>query len=463
MTARILVVDDVDFNVKLLDAKLKQDYYQVFTASNGVQAVAKAKEIKPDLILMDVMMPEMDGFEATQIIKSDPNLSFIPIIIVTALNAQEDKVRGLEAGADDFLTKPINDKALMTRLKSLVRLKVMDDELRLRDQTGREFGVIQRGVETRNKVEGASALIIDDDKLQYRRISEKLWDIGVKCTQKEVIDDLLNGVDETDYSLIMISALLLDNDGLRFCSELRSVDKYRHTPILIIVDENDDETLTRALELGVNDYLLSPIDANEMVARCVTQIKRKRYQDDLKSNYLSSIKQSVVDALTNLYNRRYLETHIRNMIDNSQFAEDSVALLMIDIDYFKTVNDTYGHQSGDAVLAEVAKRLSDNLRITDLCARYGGEEFVAILASINPSLANSIAERIRVNIESKPFSIPVEPFSISCSLSIGLTFFHDGDNLDTLLKRGDQNLYKAKQSGRNKVVSDYDGVSEEKN
>ncbi len=142
MTARILVVDDVDFNVKLLDAKLKQDYYQVFTASNGVQAVAKAKEIKPDLILMDVMMPEMDGFEATQIIKSDPNLSFIPIIIVTALNAQEDKVRGLEAGADDFLTKPINDKALMTRLKSLVRLKVMDDELRLRDQTGREFGVI---------------------------------------------------------------------------------------------------------------------------------------------------------------------------------------------------------------------------------------------------------------------------------------------------------------------------------
>jgi len=270
-------------------------------------------------------------------------------------------------------------------------------------------------------------------------------------------------VDETDYSLIMISALLLDNDGLRFCSELRSVDKYRHTPILIIVDENDDETLTRALELGVNDYLLSPIDANEMVARCVTQIKRKRYQDDLKSNYLSSIKQSVVDALTNLYNRRYLETHIRNMIDNSQFAADSVALLMIDIDHFKTVNDTYGHQSGDAVLAEVAKRLSDNLRITDLCARYGGEEFVAILASINPSLANSIAERIRVNIESKPFSIPVEPFSISCSLSIGLTFFHDGDNLDTLLKRGDQNLYKAKQSGRNKVVSDYDGVSEEKN
>jgi len=148
MTARILVVDDVDFNVKLLDAKLKQDYYQVFTASNGVQAVAKAKEIKPDLILMDVMMPEMDGFEATQIIKSDPNLSFIPIIIVTALNAQEDKVRGLEAGADDFLTKPINDKALMTRLKSLVRLKVMDDELRLRDQTGREFGVIQRGLKS---------------------------------------------------------------------------------------------------------------------------------------------------------------------------------------------------------------------------------------------------------------------------------------------------------------------------
>lgn len=454
MTARVLVVDDVEFNVKLLDTKLKQDYYQVYTASNGKEAVAKAKEIKPDIILMDVMMPEMDGFEATRIIKSDPNLSFIPIIIVTALNAQEDKVRGLESGADDFLTKPINDHALMTRLKSLVRLKVMDDELRLRDQTGREFGVIQNNQEARNKLTGSIVLVVEDDKLQYNRIAEKLATIGVSCARSENIDSLVNGSDKTDYSLIIISTLLLEHDGLRFCSELKSLDKYRHTPILILVDESDEITLTRGLDLGVNDYLLSPIEANEMLARCITQIKRKKYQDDLKSNYLSSIQQSVIDGLTGLYNRRYLETHIRTMIDTSKFAEKSVALLMVDIDNFKKINDTYGHQSGDAVLVEIAKRLGSNLRITDLSARYGGEEFVVILTGINTELAHSIAERIRANIESTPFDIPTEPFKIPCTLSIGLTFLHDGDNLDKLISRADQNLYKAKENGRNRIVSD---------
>jgi two-component system cell cycle response regulator len=454
MTARVLVVDDVEFNVKLLDTKLKQDYYQVYTASNGKEAVAKAKEIKPDIILMDIMMPEMDGFEATRIIKSDPELSFIPIIIVTALNAQEDKVRGLEAGADDFLTKPINDHALMTRIKSLVRLKVMDDELRLRDQTGREFGVIQNNQESRNKLEGANILIIEDDKLQFDIMKSKLATKAINCIQKENIDDFIKGVDTMDYSLIIVSTLLLENDGLRFCSELRSLDKYRHTPILILIDESDEVTLTRGLELGINDYLLSPVEANEFLARCITQIKRKKYQDELKHNYLSSIQQSIIDGLTNLYNRRYLETHIRNMIDNSKFAPNSVALLMVDLDHFKQINDAYGHQSGDAVLTEIAQRLGSNLRITDLCARYGGEEFVVILTGITVEMAQSIAERIRSTVESKPFTIPSEPFSISCTLSIGLTFLVNGDNLDELILRADKNLYKAKETGRNKIVSD---------
>lgn len=453
MTARVLVVDDIEFNVKLLDTKLKQDYYQVFTATNGREAVAKAKEVKPDIILMDVMMPEMDGFEATKIIKSDPELSFIPIIIVTALNAQEDKVMGLEAGADDFLTKPLNDHALMARLRSLVRLKVMDDELRLRDQTGREFGVTQIEDSVRNKIDGAKILVIEDDEPQFKKISDKLATHGVTSTRSEDINTLMDGSDASDYSLIIVSTLLLANDGLRFCSALKSHDKYRHTPILILVDESDEETLTRGLELGVNDYLVSPVEPNELLARCITQIKRKNYQDQLKQNYLSSIQQSVTDGLTGLYNRRYLETHIRNMLDRPQFAVGSVAVLMIDMDHFKMVNDTYGHQSGDAVLKELSARISNTLRITDLCARYGGEEFVIILTAVNADFAKSVAERIRSLVASTPFKIPVEPFEISKTISIGGSLLKEGDNLDSLIARADKNLYEAKETGRNKVVS----------
>jgi two-component system, cell cycle response regulator len=454
MTARVLVVDDVEFNLKLLDTKLKQDYYQVFTAVNGKDAIQKAKQCQPDIILMDVMMPEMDGFEATKIIKNDPELSYIPIIIVTALSAQEDRVRGLEAGADDFLVKPINEIALMSRLKSLVRLKLMNDELRLRDKTGMQFGLTEQNLGKRNKIEGSKILVVDDDQLQSKSIKTKLEVRKINVDVLENIEDLISGKNEIDYSLIITSTLLISDDGLRFCSVLRSIDRYRHTPILIIVDESDEKTLNRGFELGINDYLLCPIDANELMARTVTQIKRKNYQDELKEVYIESLQNSITDALTGLYNRRYFETHIRNMLAHSQFAPKSISVMMIDIDHFKNVNDTYGHQAGDAIIQEVGTRLKGNLRLTDLCARYGGEEFVIILPATNLDLAEKVGDRIRLAMESKMFKITVPPFEIKCMISVGVSCLGDNDNLDTLVARADKCLYKAKEGGRNKVITE---------
>lgn len=454
MTARVLVVDDVEFNVKLLDVKLKREYYQVKTAGNGKEAIVAAKEFQPDIILMDVMMPEMDGFEATKIIKSDPELSHIPIIIVTALNAQDDKVRGLESGADDFLTKPINDVALMSRLKSLVRLKLMNDELRLRDQTSRQFGAAQPNLEKRNKVEGALVAIVDDDSSQIEKISVKLASAGINTDVYSSIEPLLEASHTKEYSLILVSTMLRANDGLQFSSVLRSADKFRHTPILIIVDESDEYTLLRGLELGVNDYILSPVEPNEMLARSVTQIRRKNYQDELKENYLASLQQSVTDALTGLYNRRYFESHIRTMLSNSNFTPSTLSVLMLDIDHFKKVNDTYGHQSGDVVIQEVANRLRQSLRLTDLSARYGGEEFVVILPSTDLELAYSVAERIRSSVEMISFNIPVDPRQINCTVSIGVSCLNVGDTLDSLVARADKALYKSKESGRNKVTKE---------
>ena len=148
MTARVLVVDDILANVRLLEAKLTAEYFEVHTAMNGVDALESVQRIKPDIVLLDVMMPGMDGIEVCRRIKSNSQTHHIPVVMVTALDQPDDRVRGLEAGADDFLTKPVSDLALFCRVKSLVRLKMLTDELRSRAAAGESMGlvkVVERG------------------------------------------------------------------------------------------------------------------------------------------------------------------------------------------------------------------------------------------------------------------------------------------------------------------------------
>jgi two-component system cell cycle response regulator len=454
MSGRVLVVDDVEFNVKLLDTKLKQLYYNVITASNGKIAVEMAKTESPDIILMDVMMPEMDGFEATSIIKHDPLTSHIPIIMVTALSAQEDKVKGLEVGADDFLTKPINDHALITRLRSLIRIKAMTDEIRMRDQTSQEMGVVQASMERREKIEDANVLIIDDDGTQIKKMRDKLSSKGVNVDSVESLEEALKLTEEKSYHVFIISTLLLADDGLRIYSELKAREKSKHVPCLVIIDESDLKTIDTAMEIGVHDYINSPIETNEFFARVSTQIRRKNYQDELKEHFVSSLTQSMVDALTGLNNRRYFETHGPALVKVAHDTNKPLCLMMFDIDFFKKVNDTYGHPSGDAVIKDFAARIKGNLRMNDLCARFGGEEFVVILVNTPIMFAQMIAERIREATEENQFVIPADPGAITKTCSIGVSQLRPGETVEELLHRADQNLYKAKESGRNKVVID---------
>src|SRR5882724_1458761 len=142
MSARILVVDDIAANVRLLEAKLAAEYFEVVTASSGPEALELIERNAPDIVLLDVMMPEMDGFEVCTKIRANPKTRFLPVVMVTALSEPKDRVRGLEAGADDFLTKPVNDLALFARVRSLVRLKMMMDEWRMREQTSGQFDVL---------------------------------------------------------------------------------------------------------------------------------------------------------------------------------------------------------------------------------------------------------------------------------------------------------------------------------
>lgn len=450
MTAQILVVDDVPANIKLLEAKLTSEYYDVVTAKDGFEAIEKTKEVKPDLILLDVMMPGMDGFEACKKIKEDPDISHIPVVMVTALSEKSDRLKGLEAGADDFLTKPINDIALFARVKSLIRIKQLLDELRLRDKTSNEMG-IDTGNAFNSDVAGSQVLLVDDDHVQGKQIVARLNE----TYKVEWVDDpsqALNKASEREYDTILISTQLSDADGLRLASQMRSHEELRQVPILVFVDEDDSRLMLKALEMGMNDYMTIPVDKNEMIARVRTQIRRKKYQEALKSHYQKSVSMAVTDALTGLYNRHYLNTHLGNMVKQALKNGKHLALMIMDMDHFKSVNDTYGHDVGDIVLKQLASIIMQASRSSELAARFGGEEFVILMPETDPQSAYNAANRIREIVENTPFKINDTGDTIPRTISIGVaSLYPDGDSAESLLKRADEALYEAKHGGRNMV------------
>jgi two-component system cell cycle response regulator len=451
MTAQILVVDDIPANVKLLEAKLTSEYYDVITARDGFEALNQAKAHKPDIILLDVMMPGMDGFETCKKIKEDPEISHIPVVMVTALSEKSDRLKGLDAGADDFLTKPINDMALFARVKSLVRIKMLLDELRLRDKTSTQMG-IESNMQMLSDVSGARVMLLDDDSVQGKQIVAKMTESGLVTEWVQESEQALPKATEGNFDAIVISTMLGDADGLRLASQIKSQEEVRNVPLVVLVDEDDSRLMYKALELGINDYLTVPVDRNEMVARVRTQIRRKRYQEALRSNYQKSISMAVTDGLTGLYNRHYLNTHLDNMVQQSIKNNKPLALMIMDMDHFKMVNDTHGHDAGDMVLKQLAGIIIRAVRSTDLAARFGGEEFVILMPETDAQAAMTTASRVREQVEATPFKINAQGDTISKTISIGVaTLMPQGDTSEALMKRADSVLYEAKHGGRNQV------------
>ncbi|MCP5433687.1 MAG: PleD family two-component system response regulator [Alphaproteobacteria bacterium] len=455
MSARVLVVDDVPANVKLLEAQLTAEYFEVATAYRGEQALEIVKNEPPDIVLLDVMMPGMDGFEVCRRLKGSPDTAHIPIVMVTALDQPADRVHGLEAGADDFLTKPVDELALMARVRSLVRLKMMTDELRMRQITGQSLGILDDPV-----VVGADddqlkghILVVEDRAPSARTIEETLGQRHEVKVESDVESALVQ-MRGADFDLFIVSLALEKADGLRLCSQIRSSERARNVPILALIQDNDTRKLARALEMGVNDYLVRPIDRNELTARVRTQLRRKRYADRLKQNLQLSLEMAITDQLTGLYNRRYLVSHLKTLLDNAVSTGKPMSFLILDIDFFKRVNDTYGHDVGDEVLAEFARRIALNTRGIDLACRYGGEEFVVAMPDTDLSFAYQIAERLRKDVEARPFWVSNASGGLQVTVSIGVTACEGAsDTAEKLLKRADDALYRAKRDGRNRVVA----------
>lgn len=454
MTGRILVVDDNPTNVKLLEARLSAEYYTVITADNGRDAIDICSRGECDIILLDVMMPEMSGFEVCRILKAEPETLHVPIVLLTALNGVQDRIEGLEAGADDFLTKPFRDLELMARVKSLLRVKLLVDELRMRAMTAHDvhMELLYERVFANPKPDEA-VLVVDDRESSASKIRSALMRAGYQVIIEPDPEKAMEYASQEDPILGIVNLDLKNYDGLRLCSQMRQLERTRNLPLLAISDEGEEKQLSRALEMGVNDFVSRPIETNELIARCKTQLRRRRYSDYLRESVQNTMEMAVKDALTGLYNRRYLETHLASHVKIAHEKGTPLSLLILDIDHFKRVNDTYGHDAGDLILKEFAIRMSDNVRRIDLPCRMGGEEFVVIMPETDRELAYSVAERIRDVVAGKPFSTGESGEEIVVTTSVGIGCYVDeNDTPESLMKRADVALYEAKHTGRNRVV-----------
>ena len=448
MTARILTVDDVSANTRLLEAKLSAEYYQVASARNGLDAMTMAQDWQPDLILLDVMMPQMDGFECCRRLKHDQRTLHIPVIMVTALGEPGERLRGLEAGADDFLTKPVDYETLMTRVRNLVRLKRMLDEWRARGNTARALGLSAEPF-TIPSVAGARALVVDDWDQGARLIEDALAREEIICGRARNQAEALAASSGDALDLIVLSLALAEEDPLKLASALRAADATRDVPMVLIAEPDERDRLLRGFDLGANDWLLLPVDGNELRARARNQIRRKYYQDRLRADLGSALELAVIDPVTGLYNHRYLMRHLHNLLDGPQTR--GLAVLMIDVDHFKAVNDRYGHAVGDRALRLIADTLRTNTRVFDSIARYGGDELVVAMPSASCSDALSAAERLRSAMESVALAAaPAQCLQLTISAGIACT---DGAQTtpEALLRDADMALYEAKRAGRNRV------------
>jgi two-component system cell cycle response regulator len=288
--------------------------------------------------------------------------------------------------------------------------------------------------------------VVDDNATQIKAIKAAL---GIEHRVTVLGEEEASGPPD----LCVVSVTAKSFDGFRVVARMRSGEPTRHLPILAVVEPDDSKRAVRALEIGAHDIISRPLDEEELVARARTLMRRKRYMDALRDRLDHTLELAITDQLTGLYNRRFLFGQLAPLVQRAQCGGEAVSVMTIDIDHFKRLNDTFGHDAGDIVLRDFAVRLGTNTRPSDFACRLGGEEFVVIMPRTTGDIACLAAERLRRGICAAPFTVPGLAQALDVTVSIGVaSCAGEDDSVESLLKRADEALYEAKRTGRNRVI-----------
>ena len=450
MTGRILIADDLVTNRIFLRVKLGAARYEVLQAASAADAFDMARREAPDLIVLNTRIGDGAGVDLCHVMKSSAETEDIPLILLTAKTDRSVRLAALHAGADEILTRPLDDITLLARVRSLLRARETWKELRRRRTTAAALGFAEEPPGF--SAPGRIALVAAEAE------TAEQWKAGLSTLIPDPIaalssDAALDAAPGEAADLFVIGADPgCQGGGLGLLSELRSRAPTRHAAILLVHGREDGATGATALDMGANDLLQDGFDCAELAIRIRTQLRRKQEGDRLRATVEQGLRMAATDPLTGLYNRRYALTHLDRLGRDAARGHQPFAVMVGDLDFFKNVNDTYGHAAGDAVLAAVAARLRDNLRGEDLVARIGGEEFLIAMPDTDLARAEAAADRLCRLIAATPVKLPGRAGQIGVTMSIGVAMGGaEAEAVPALLDRADRALYRAKADGRNKI------------
>jgi len=470
---RVLIVDDEPAVTTVLSAQLRNAGWEPRQASSADEALRMAREDPPEVILMDVLMPGTSGYEATRRLKQDPRTASIPVILLTGLSGIEDKLNGLNAGADEFLSKPVGVAELIVRLRTMVRLRRFEEELRVREVPSAPVlpaaGPLAAGPAGPRALPGASpvapprpspsqeprnarVLVLQQGGTENAALWDVVRDMGHRL---ELADPArLESADgrQGAADLIVLDEGLFNSEGLRLCKRLRSSESTSRTPIAVIGGRDDAEGRIRFLSAGVEDVLPPPVDPRELQARVARLLRQKANLDLLQLRYETALLASNRDGLTGLFNHAYFKHLLDLEVKRSLRQRHPTSLLMLDIDGFKSLNDRLGHTGGDSILEEVGRRIRASVREIDIAARYGGEEFAVVLPYTGIEGAMVAAERIRAALAAEHFKAGTPGTAVEVTASIGAASCPvHATKAEDLIVTADSLLYRAKGEGKNRV------------
>lgn len=468
MHGRILIVDDTATNRIVYKVKLSDAFYEPLLAADGATGLRLAQEAAPDLVLLDLSLRDLPGPEVLRRLKANPLTRAIPVIALSASPGAADRGLALAAGADDVMSRPLNDAALLARMRNLLRLR---EEARFVTRAwGHEAPSILGMAEGAAPFTpapftpapftppGTVALVTSrvDLALTWKHQLRRQMRDGLVVMSREQALALPPVRDSTTPDVFVVEADLdTPGGGLRLMSELGSHAGTRHSATCIVTPGEDDETTVMAFDMGADDVLSARLCDQELAPRLRTLIARKRQADRIRATVEDGLRLSIIDPLTGIYNRRYALPRLAGIAVQAASEGSDFAVMVVDLDRFKSVNDRFGHAAGDAVLVEVARRLSENLRLSDMLARIGGEEFLVALPQTTLPEAERIAERLRQMVGEAPVTLPSgDGLHVTVSIGVALGARHPGqtEDVSTLIDRADQALLSSKSAGRNVVT-----------